>query len=173
MKKLIVGMMIFSTLPFVASAELVCPEGQVVKSVMTSAGSDAIPAVTHTEYRWRLTAFSSWSAWSVTNNAPHWVLSHNKQTRTVTDTPAVEAVPAVYEDQCVADEAYVPPAPTPAPKVTAPVSVAPQSSSVFRKLCNLKSAFGVGVCPVSDPSKGVIYQELYTKLIESLKAGLK
>ena len=61
------------------------------------------------------------------------------------------------------------PEPTPTPAVEAPKVVAHGSSSVFRKLCNLHSAFGVGFCPKFDPMKGVVYAEAYDALIAELK----
>lgn len=76
-------------------------------------------------------------------------------------TPAIDAV---YEDQCVADSEYV----APAVKIETKATVG--GSSIFRKLCNLNTLFGVGFCPVNDPVKGVEYASLYTKLIEELKA---
>ncbi len=114
MKKVywIVGILVVVGLlwAFTAKAEeITCPEGQVIESVLISEGSDEIPAVTHIEYRWRANSNASWTQWSLTDNAPVWVSGSNKQTKVVVDEEAIPAVEAVYEDQCVVDEDYVPP----------------------------------------------------------------
>jgi hypothetical protein len=103
---------------------------------------------------------------AVTHIVHHEAITHEV---VVVDVPAVEGTPAVYEDQCVVDTSYVPPTP-PAPAQVEPTAK-PEGTSVFRKLCNLNKLFGVGFCPASDKKMGVIYQDLYSTLIQYLKAG--
>ena len=83
---------------FVFADMLVCPEGEQVVSVQISAGSPEIPEVTHQQF---VPGYFSGS-W------PHFVW-HPAHFETIVDSPAVPAVPAVFEDQCQADPDYVPP----------------------------------------------------------------
>jgi hypothetical protein len=102
-----------------AYADITCPEGEIATNVWITPAVEATEEVSHTEYRWRATIFSSWSSWSTTNNAPGWVHSSNKQTKTVIDQEATSGTEAVYEWQCLVDGEYVPPTPEePTPVVT-------------------------------------------------------
>lgn len=119
-KYLIVGLAL-AVLPFGVSADEGCPEGQVMQSVMTDPGSPEVPAVTHIVHH---------------DEVAHWVwVYRNHQWRhdkivdvpaydeVVVDVPAIPAVPATYENQCVVDEDYVPPAEEPETPPTPPVEV--------------------------------------------------
>lgn len=101
--------------------ELACDNTQIIESVLVDPGVGGQPeivvhhdAVTHTEYRYRNTIVSSWKAWSLTDDAPNWVQSWNKQTKEVTDVEAYDevvqeeiiGVDPTYEDQCVVNPAY-------------------------------------------------------------------
>lgn len=141
MKKYILLGLVFALIPFVSvKAETLTCE--VGQKVESVLVTPATPAVT--EWQWVRVGW-------------RW------EWKEVVITPAVDAV---YEDQCVVDTEYV----APAPVVKAKVQTTVGGSSVFRKLCNLNTLFGVGFCPVQDPSKGVEYASLYAKLIEELKA---
>ena len=137
--KNIIGVLAISSL-FVfgtaSAAELTCPEGQVVASVMTDPGVVGTPAVTHTVHHDEVSHVVHHDA--VTHQVfvsghfvgswPHlvWVPGHFETIvdslawdetvvdsaaydEEVVDVPAVMAVAPTYEDQCVVDPGYVPP----------------------------------------------------------------
>lgn len=187
---LVLGLLM--VLPIGASA-LTCPDGQMVESVLVTPGSPEIPAIA----AWTEYVFVGSFHGDYIKIGPNYIqVSHNLGNYDKVVHAAIPAVPAVepvYADQCVVDPNYIPPVetptcgedqhleenvcvdnpvapePTPAPVVKATVST-PPGSSIFRKLCNIKEMFGVGVCPVADPMKGNEYQDLYAKLIAELKA---
>ena len=186
-------------LPFTASADLVCPEGQMVESVLISEGSAEIPGTpAYDEYVFK--GFHQGDYLKL-GNGNYLFIGHNNGFYDKIHHEAIPSVPAVdpvYEDQCVADPNYVPPlvcekgeevvgdacvpiieeptpeppAPTPSPAPAPIQHSAPPSTSIFRKLCNIYNAFGVGFCPEQNPSLGVVYLGYYDALIASLKAGL-
>ena len=195
MKKLLLVVSLFVIAPVFANASPVCEVGQKIESVMVSAST---PAVTHIEVVIDAEAYDetvvdvaaydeyvyvgSWQGDYVKIGSNYTQVNHNWGNYDKVSHPAVthivhhdavthevvvtdtEAVGPVYEDQCVADSEYV----APAVKIETKATVG--GSSIFRKLCNLNTLFGVGFCPVNDPVKGVEYASLYTKLIEELKA---
>lgn len=137
-------------LPLSASAALECPVGQHVENVQTVAGTPEVPAyvevihhdaVTHTVHH---NAKKEWG-WSA--HGWGWIITHPAYDEVVVDVPAydesinhpaVPAVPATFEDQCVADTTPVVPTCTEAQHlednvcvdntVTPPVDETPASS---------------------------------------------
>ena len=96
-KALIVPLFVLGV-PFMALAAEDCSVGTAAQQVQTSPGSPAIPVVTHQE--------CTGGYWTGSWPHIHWVAP---SCHTVVDSPAVPAVPATYETQCVADPDYVPP----------------------------------------------------------------
>lgn len=200
MKKGILLGLLAVMLPFGASADLSCPVGEKVESVLVSEGIPSVPAVTHIEIVVDAPAYDEYvfqgfhqgdyikigsNYFNVGHNNGFYDKVHHEAVtheEIVIDTPEVPGTPAVYEDQCVTDPDYVPPSeevtPTPEPETPAPApapkkeEAGPQGSSIFRKLCNLHTLFGVGICPEFDPIMGVVWQQYYVDLIARLKAGL-
>lgn len=107
------GMLVLAlivAMPSMASAtSLTCPEGQMVESVLVTAGSPAIPAVP----AWHEYVSVGWGHGDyVKVGQDYFHVSHNggnydKVTHPA--TPAVPAVDPVYADQCVTDPNYVAP----------------------------------------------------------------
>lgn len=68
---------------------------------------------------WWLEVYKKVDHPAVTHTVHHEAITHEV---VVIDVPEVAGTPAVYENQCVVDTSYVPPAPTPAPE---PVKATP------------------------------------------------
>jgi hypothetical protein len=113
MKKIIIATAIFIGLPFMANAQVVCPEGQISQSVIVSAGTPEVPAVTHVVHHTEVKHYvaphfeGSWPHIHLVEG--HWVIDTPAYDETIIDAPAVPAIDPVYENQCVADPNYTAP----------------------------------------------------------------
>ena len=135
--------LIFGVYKVASAEELTCPDGEKVESVEVTAEivihHDAVTHIEHHdaiegywEYRYKIPFTSTWSGWSLTNDAPwhswynalnqkRWIDGEEAYDEVVVDEEAYdEVIPAVYEDQCVVDSEYIPPVEEPAPSAPEP-----------------------------------------------------